>query len=267
MPRGVSVYNEAVLQGRLWSPNAIAPSLVVWFDADDLSTITTATGVSEWKDKSGNNRHLSQAVGSQQPELQIQVENGRNSIKFNKSSSQFLSMTNFPSIGLTGGLGVFFVGRWLSIAGASAADIQVIMENDGRFIIQDRTDIATDPFQVAHLPTGGNGAQVSPGIGDNVAKVIGGVMVTGTDTIFVNGTQRGSGSNPTSFATSATLRVGTWVGLSRYFNGSLSEIVMTGNTTEIARQRIEGYLSWKWGLQSSLLPTHPFYNRPPLIGD
>jgi hypothetical protein len=30
-------------------------------------------------------------------------------------------------------------------------------------------------------------------------------------------------------------------------------------------QRVEGYLSWKWGIR--LAADHPYANRPPLIGD
>jgi len=41
--------------------------LVLWVDASDSSTITIATGVSQWDDKSGNSNHLTQSSGSLQP--------------------------------------------------------------------------------------------------------------------------------------------------------------------------------------------------------
>jgi hypothetical protein len=31
------------------------------------------------------------------------------------------------------------------------------------------------------------------------------------------------------------------------------------------RQKLEEYLAWKWGLQGSLPPTHPYKNFPPKV--
>ncbi|MFN8994753.1 MAG: hypothetical protein ACK5X3_13970, partial [Pseudomonadota bacterium] len=65
MPRGVSFYDEALIQGRLWTPALERPA--VWLDAADLSTITIATGVSQWRDKSGNGANATQATAANQP--------------------------------------------------------------------------------------------------------------------------------------------------------------------------------------------------------
>ncbi|MFM7534993.1 MAG: LamG-like jellyroll fold domain-containing protein, partial [Acidimicrobiales bacterium] len=45
-----------------------APNLALWLDASDASTITATGGaVTEWRDKSGNNRNVSQASASARP--------------------------------------------------------------------------------------------------------------------------------------------------------------------------------------------------------
>jgi hypothetical protein len=31
------------------------------------------------------------------------------------------------------------------------------------------------------------------------------------------------------------------------------------------RQRLEGYLAWKWGLHANLPAGHPFRNNPPTV--
>jgi len=54
--------------------------LKLHLDADDASTITTATGVSQWSDKSGQGNHLTQATGSKQPLVQSAALNGKNTI-------------------------------------------------------------------------------------------------------------------------------------------------------------------------------------------
>ncbi len=51
-----------------WSPTTLGSSLALWLDASDASTITSSGGlVSEWRDKSGNNRHATQANAGNKP--------------------------------------------------------------------------------------------------------------------------------------------------------------------------------------------------------
>jgi hypothetical protein len=48
------------------------------------------------------------------------------------------------------------------------------------------------------------------------------------------------------------------------FVGFMSEIIIYNTyLTIVQRQKIEGYLSWKWGIQANLPTTHPFYNSAP----
>ena len=49
-----------------WSPTAIVGNnaFEVWFDANDSSTVTGTTQITEWKDKSGNDRHAGSPLGS-----------------------------------------------------------------------------------------------------------------------------------------------------------------------------------------------------------
>ena len=49
------------------------------------------------------------------------------------------------------------------------------------------------------------------------------------------------------------------------FHGFMSEIIVYNTyLTTIQRQKIEGYLSWKYGIQTNLPTTHPFYNSAPI---
>ena len=57
-----------------------------------------------------------------------------------------------------------------------------------------------------------------------------------------------------------------------HLNGNVAEIVSylnPPNMTDTTRQRIEGYLAWKWGIQSSTvhnLPSgHPYYSAAPNV--
>lgn len=91
--------------GAAWTPStavftpASVPGLTVWFDASDDSTFTYSSGVvvSQWRDKSGNAFHVSQATDAQRPTRSTTI-NGRAAVAFN--GSQFLirePATGMPS--------------------------------------------------------------------------------------------------------------------------------------------------------------------------
>jgi hypothetical protein len=76
-----------------WSPSNL-PSLKLWLDASDASTITASNGiVSEWRDKSGNSFHAAQAVATKRPRY------SDSSITFNSGTYLFGNMPSqtFPS--------------------------------------------------------------------------------------------------------------------------------------------------------------------------
>lgn len=55
--------------------------------------------------------------------------------------------------------------------------------------------------------------------------------------------------------------------LVRRFSGKISEIVICPALGDADRNKVEGYLAYKWGLQSNLPPSHPFRNNHPLVED
>ena len=70
-PRSSAVFNPRQISG-----------LAGWWDADDSSTITIATGVSAWADKSGNGRTLTQTTANNQPARVLNDLNGKAVISF-----------------------------------------------------------------------------------------------------------------------------------------------------------------------------------------
>jgi len=72
--------------------------LRLWVDAADASTITTATGVSVWGDKSGNGNDATQGSATAQPATGTTTQNGLNTLDFDGTND----MLNFPNLGLNG---------------------------------------------------------------------------------------------------------------------------------------------------------------------
>ena len=76
---------------------------------------------------------------------------------------------------------------------------------------------------------------------------------------FINGTAQ------TTLAGTTLATTGIFVGgPSNYFNGSISEVLIYSSTlTAVQRQTVEGYLAYKWRIQSNLPTTQLFYAIPP----
>lgn len=74
--------------------------LVYWLDASQASTITTATGVSEWRDAAGGSIKGTQAIANNQPAYQAAAQNGKNAVYFD-GANDALSVgdlsASFPS--------------------------------------------------------------------------------------------------------------------------------------------------------------------------
>lgn len=71
--------------GGAFTPKSIS-GLAAWYDAADTSTLTIATGVSQWRDKSGNNRTLRQTTGNNQPASGTRTIGGKNALDFDGSN-------------------------------------------------------------------------------------------------------------------------------------------------------------------------------------
>ena len=276
MPRGVSRFDEAQLQQRLWTPDLLLPQLSFWQDAADPSTITIATGVSEWRDKSGNGRHFTQATGANQPSYSETGFLGRPGITFDGAddrllltgiSSQITNQTHgvywvFSRIsGNAGGSGY---NPTISIRTANGADGGALhyVKNSGGFgasypyfgqptsASYDLTSGAAYQNNIGYVMSFQANAP-SAATGWSVRRS--GTLEGTTNTISTPNTNNDGyilahQSNP-----------------ARFLNCVFAEVLMVQNMNTVLRQKVEGYLAWKWGI--TLAATHPFANRPPLIGD
>ena len=64
-----------------FNPKAL-PGFVYWLDASQSSTITTQTGVSEWRDAAGGTIKATQITANSQPAYQTAQQNGKNAVYF-----------------------------------------------------------------------------------------------------------------------------------------------------------------------------------------
>ena len=98
----------------------------------------------------------------------------------------------------------------------------------------------------------------------NTVRMLGSFMDGTNQFVSVNGVDGTSAAQTVTALNSSILRIMlgfTGIGVS----GDIFEIVLLKqNPTTLQRQKIEGYLSWKWTDSGSFLPTgHRYKNFPP----
>lgn len=222
-----------------FSPKNIA-GLQLWLDAADSSTITTGTGVSEWRDKSATGSKWEQTTGNNQPATGTQTLNGRNVLVFDGSNDSLSASAPLASLPLS----FFIVQRIVSATNfgmsytAGTADNFNIRQNGTSGILS-----ITMPSGLFYQDSVGSRV----GIDDIVSMVIpSGASASGT--LFRNG----SSLTPSNATYKPTLTGTHYIGQRAdgfYLNGWIAEII--AYSTELSasqRSSVEAYLAKKWGI-------------------
>jgi hypothetical protein len=271
MPRGVSPIDEARLQGRLWSPALILPQLAGWWDSADLSSLSFGTGVSQWRDKSGNGRHFAQAIGARQPVTSSL--SGLSGLYFG-GADQYMEVPAF--LPPDGDFDVF-----LLVSGDGAAQPQTvatIFDHGhsqglvGNFVFQ--TELGTTaPHTLFYIaPHGVSTFEYSSTSGSVVGaapKVLHWKRQAASY-LEGNGVVEATRTLTAMRRNSRALGVGSATGapLGQNWRGLVAEILYSSaNLDQPTINKVHGYLAHKNGLTGRFPANHPFRNRPPLIGD
>jgi hypothetical protein len=269
---------------KLWRPDELGSALELWLDAEDTASITlNGSNVVQWDDKSGNGRNATQATASFQPTYQATGFNGKPTLQNDGNDILELGVT---SLGRNvSGLTCVIVG--LHPAGLTfASNANEIFISSGALAAATR--FATSPnatggatantYAIAGRRLDGDGYNSVGSSTDSLAnrgnpwiRVAQRAYSAGVANHWTDGTQdMANAVIQTAGNTSDTdaLRTSIFGGVAGTPAGTqLCEIVLTHSTMTTAdRQRLEGYLAWKWDLVANLPITHPYKNTPPLVG-
>jgi hypothetical protein len=242
-----------------WTPSDITTTL--WLDSSDSSTITESGGaVSTWSDKSGGGYDASQTIGSDQPLTGIELINGLNTIKFDGINDTLRTSTN-PF-------------------GASISDAFVIAVTKLKGFTQSGLfELSSPSLWRPHAPWDDGkvyfdvnntvaGRVVTPNaiIADEEIWMAGFYcsVTESIQTIYKNGNVSASNNTGHSISVSGNVSIGSSAQFRQ--EGLIGEFIAIKGTVSVEeRQKIEGYLAWKWGLQESLPIGHPYKNNAPTI--
>jgi len=237
-----------------WSPADLGPALALWFDADDAATLTfqTTQAVSEWRGKSGKGRHAVQANGNLQPTLTS--VGGRAALRWDGVDDRLATPLVRTSFGDYGVFGV------IAYEGSPTRFYSCFLgSNDGWFFLGKDAGNANLLIQDGAW---GNQFPATGALFDGSRRLLSHVATGNQSRAFIDGTQT-SGVFSTPYGGNG-LTLG-WEGSPQNsWQGLMHEVVLVATTLAAPeRQRIEGHLAWKWGLQGNLPVDHPWKAAPP----
>ncbi len=234
-----------------FSPSSVT-GLEVWIDAQDATTLTLTGGsnITEVRDKSSNGYIFSNATG------------------FTYNASTF--NTSYPSFynGTSGGnrhlgsntqilenqpMTVFTVARAINTNWANLFDAAI---GNTRMTIYNDQDLGGRQGMFA-----GSVLTAPTNYFLNSNTIMDFYFSTTNSLMFVNGNTTAVQSGTVGTNSLSTLIIGNHnaVTKTQNWNGHICEMLFfTGPLPLRDRQNVEGYLAWKWGLQSNLPSTHPF---------
>ena len=230
---------------------SLTSQMVAWFDGADATTVTGTTSVTQWSDKSGKGRHATQTNAGYYPSYA-----SSNMAFLNNASMLYLN--NMPAN--TAGQSFIFVGRPLSTAYSWRTLLRGVNADHNLIILANST-------QIGRYANNNNGfiqfdSYVIDGTGNQTILFY--VAIDSSD-IYSGSLNGDSNLNVASgaLANDNFYCFGNYQGGGQQF-GYVSEMVMfSNNLTLSVRQQIEGYLAWKWGIQSNLPSYHPYKSAAP----
>jgi hypothetical protein len=264
-----------------WTPSALGSDLALWLDADDASTITlNGSNVSQWNDKSGNARNFTQSTAANQPAYLATGFNNKPTLRTDGNDSLPLGVN---------GLGRNVSGLTCAIVGLHPAgqtfstNVSEIFISTGAVFNNARFITTPNPVASNRYGSGGrrldsDGFAAAPSSTDSLAnrgnpwiRIAQRAYSDSVANHWTNGTQdltnaviQTAGNTSDTDALAASI----FTGVGSMPNGTqLSEIVLTHSTmTNDDRQKLEGYLAYKWGLTDKLPANHPYRWDTSLFG-
>lgn len=258
------------MAGGDWTPEELASLTVGWYQADIITGKNDGDEVDSWTDSSGQSNTLTQTTSGAKPIYKTNIINSLPVLQFDKDASPG---DNLLSSDLGGdfdvGTGDFFiclVGRFPTTSGnqfvmtkANGTEgLNVFINSSGTLIFRPQTvGVTTNNIQQTSVT-------------DNKFHTIVCRRVSGVITGHFDGqdfsTDTGSKINNGSINNDNDFRIGSSSTGGLDADMDLPEaIIASGTLSDENRDRLTGYLAWKYGLQANLPDDHAYRFHKPQI--
>ena len=259
------------MAGGDWTPEELSSQTVGWYKADIITGKSDGDEVDSWTDSSGESNTLTQTASGADPIYKTNIINSLPVLRFDKDVSPG---DNLLSADLGGdfepGTGDFYIAMVLKLptgsavqylmskAGSGTQGLNVFVSKAGAFVFRPGT----------HGTTNNNIQQTS--VVDSKFHIYVCRRVSSTITGHFDGatfsTDTGSKVNDSDMNNDANFRLGSSSTGGLDADMDLSEaMIATGTLSDDNRDRLTGYLAWKYGLQGNLPDDHPYRFSKPKI--
>lgn len=250
----------------LWTPDDLGTAPDLWLDASDNTYLYDATSggsnvvadgsVARWEDRSGNAKHATQATSGDRPLYKTSIIGGLGVVRFDGSSDDF----DLVSITQAYPLHVFCIYA----AGSLGTGFRALIDRS----------TSAPPYPPA-VYFGSSGYNKYPSIYWGTSTYVGPAAVSSASIVeWRLGTTslgfRINGASSESTKSHSLSAASSWTTVN---NGAVQQsavdigelLIVQYALSADERQRMEGYLAHKWGLEASLPGSHPYYTDPPTL--
>ena len=257
--------NQVLPSGsRLWTPLKLAANLQgFWVNA---TTIGGADGdaIASFQDDFGQVT-FANSTAAQQPQIETNSLNGLPGIKWVLGGGDD-NLAGTWSDGVNVGTGDLYMIGLCSHDGSmdnNPTMIGVSFSNSPsqRFMIQ--RSASNDKFRL--FQTGAT-INSNSAISDDTPVIVGAIRTSGTSRLFIDGSVQTETTSTAANLTNSTVKLGSESGQFGAWSGVIYEVIVgRGTLTDTDREKIEGYLAFKYGRQSSLPSNHKYRFGPPRL--
>lgn len=265
-------------------------NLIAWFDGLDTSTITLDSNnrVTQWLNKRTMNDGLVERNATFGPTYSNDGSlffNNNNSATLGSSTRAFsyttnrkIPYTNNSSNASVQGMMVFYAVYRNSRPATTTSNVLCGLggTSPARYIDlgMGTGPTYTGPYTINGGSPVGTFSTSTAWSTSNVYSILGVSFLNGTVIVRMNGTRIGETAGSAYTPNNQFITFMNVAGVdSNVFTGYIKEMLVYDSfyevTTRESCERIEGYLAWKWNLQSVLPSTHPFKGVPtmtPIVG-
>jgi hypothetical protein len=241
-----------------FAPSDIA-NLTLWLDGADATTLTlSGSDVVTWTDKSIIGNNYTQASSGSRPVYQLDPVFGFNGLLFDGVSDNLQPVDNTKRSVNSSIWNVFFVSRFTGNVDNFMTVYRGFLTG---FWARFRDD--TIKWSFYNLNTDVEYVQER----NNARGVFSEVNYTTEHTVYQNGSQIGTAVPipPVNVQSDWIALGGNGSNANENMTGYIFEFIIYNGSvlTTLERQKVEGYLAWKWGLQSTLPADHPYKAAKP----
>lgn len=237
-------------------------STIGWYDTSDSSTLTITNSIVEQiDDKSGNSIDLIAAsLSIKNHTLVTSGLNGLNTVsldgddRYNPAAGDNVSIPN-------GNLQAFVLTQ---VDEVDSANDSIISMAGGTTNFQLMAADSTAFKALVNSQAGVTSASSTNFVGSY--HIFNAFFDWGNTVIrsYVDGKVEGSATYSSQLSSPLALRIYTNRGNSSMPAGKIAEIILCHDVSDTVREKIEGYLAHKWGLESNLPTNHTYKSQAPL---